>query len=192
MTAGLIALLAAGGLSGYNLMEEKMADMKSAKTAAELSVHIPSNKATDLTVKNEILSDSADPTEVKTMQVDGNEYIGILSIPSLDLTLPIMKDWNYTLLKQSPCRYEGYVKDNSLIIAGHNYQKHFGQLYKLKNGDSITFTDITGKIYRYKVFKVETLAGTAIEEMKSGAWDLTLFTCTPGGVNRVTVRCKRV
>jgi len=39
---------------------------------------------------------------------------------------------------------------------------------------------------------VETLQPTAVEEMCSGDWDLTLFTCTLGGKFRVTVRCDRV
>lgn len=29
-------------------------------------------------------------------------------------------------------------------------------------------------------------------EMTSGHWDLTLFTCTVGGASRVTLRCDRV
>ena len=36
---------------------------------------------------------------------------------------------------------------------------------------------------------METLMPTAVEEMESGDWDLTLFTCTVGGRTRVAVRC---
>ena len=43
----------------------------------------------------------------------------------------------------------------------------------------------------YEVSLVEQLERTAIEEMESGDWDLTLFTCTVGGAARVTVRCQR-
>ena len=32
---------------------------------------------------------------------------------------------------------------------------------------------------------------TAIEEMVTGDWDLTLFTCTLSGQTRFTVRCIR-
>ena len=46
-----------------------------------------------------------------------------------------------------------------------------------------------GNVFRYSVCAVEQLAKTAVEEMQTGDWDLTLFTCTKGGVMRVTVRC---
>ena len=46
-----------------------------------------------------------------------------------------------------------------------------------------------GNRFIYAVSGTEQLPGTAIEEMKSGDWDLTLFTCTIGGAARVTVRC---
>ena len=39
---------------------------------------------------------------------------------------------------------------------------------------------------------VDILDHTAVEDMISGEYDLTLFTCTYGGENRVTVRCDRV
>lgn len=38
---------------------------------------------------------------------------------------------------------------------------------------------------------MEQLERTAIEEMESGDWDLTLFTCTVDGAARVTVRCQQ-
>ncbi len=38
----------------------------------------------------------------------------------------------------------------------------------------------------------ETRTPAAMEEMESGDWDLTLFTCTIGGACRVTVRCQQV
>lgn len=35
------------------------------------------------------------------------------------------------------------------------------------------------------------ISADAVEEMESGDWDLSLFTCTLGGSYRVTVRCER-
>jgi sortase A len=59
-------------------------------------------------------------------------------------------------------------------------------------GDTVYFTDMDDKVYTYEVAETETLAPTAIEEMTTSGYDLTLFTCTYGGKSRVTVRCKRV
>ena len=63
-----------------------------------------------------------------TIEVDGNFYIGVLEIPDQELSLPIISEWNDTRLKQATCRFKGSVYLNNLIIAGHNYKKHFGGL----------------------------------------------------------------
>jgi sortase A len=41
------------------------------------------------------------------------------------------------------------------------------------------------------VVEKEVLKSTAIEEMEAGEWDLTLFTCTIGGADRITIRCEK-
>ena len=58
--------------------------------------------------------------------------------------------------------------------------------------DLILFTDIAGKVNCYEVVLLETLPGTATEEMITSGFDLSLYTCTPGGASRVTVRCNAV
>ena len=76
-----------------------------------------------------------------------------------------------------------------MIIAGHNYHSHFGNLKYLTPGDLILFTDMAGNTFSYKVTETQVLDGTAVDEMESGDWDMTLFTCTLGGASRVAVRC---
>ena len=76
------------------------------------------------------------------------------------------------------------------MIAAHNYSSHFGRLKNLSQGDEVTFTDVDGNVFSYVVAALETLSPYAVEEMTSGGWDLTLFTCTIGGKSRVTVRCE--
>ena len=70
---------------------------------------------------------------------------------------------------------------DTLILCGHNYRSHFGKLKKLREGDEVSFTDMDGNVFLYEVALVETLMPTAIEEMESGGWALTMFTCTIGG-----------
>lgn len=68
----------------------------------------------------------------------------------------------------------------------------FGKLKELRIGDRLSFTDADGNIFYYEVGETEILAPDATEEMTDSDWDLTLFTCTLGGKNRVTVRCFRL
>ncbi len=125
-------------------------------------------------------------------EIDGEWYIGLLSIPSLQIELPIFEHYVYDQLRYTPCRYAGSYLTDNLIIAAHNYSTHFGKIRQLDSGDVIEFTDMAGNVYRYQVMQTEILSDTATEEMKAGDWDLTLFTCTLSGAERVTVRCDRI
>lgn len=140
--------------------------------------------------------DEADKTvlvrEMTEVEIDGYNYIGYLSIPALELELPVMANWDYTRLKKSPCRYYGSVFTDNLVIAAHNYARHFGSLADLRMGDTVRFTDMDGVVYTYEVCDLETLPPTATEEMLQSGWDLSLYTCTLGGGSRVTVRCEQV
>ena len=125
-------------------------------------------------------------------EIEGNGYIGLLEIPALGLSLPVMSEWSYPNLKLAPCRYSGSAYTGNFTIAGHNYSTHFGPIGGLNAGDSITFTDMQGNRFAYEVQVVETLEATAVEDMVSEEWDLTLFTCDLSGESRVTVRCLQV
>lgn len=129
-------------------------------------------------------------TEMGTIEVDGYAYIGYITIPSFGLQLPVMSDWDYNRLKTAPCRYAGSTKTNDLVIAAHNYIRHFGPLGNIKMGDKVYFTDVDDVHRSYTVATVETLPSTSIEDMTAGEYALTLFTCDYGGNNRVTVRCE--
>jgi sortase A len=195
MAAGVLLLAAAVTLTSVNLLDERKAEMQSEKTAGVLHEQIPSYAIAKDIVRDDIsrslenMSDKTPIIEIQTVEIDHQDYIGVLDIPALRLSLPVMNTWSYPLLKLSPCLYSGSFLDNSMIIAGHNYQRHFGELHRLVNGDAVNFTDVTGVVYEYVVASIETLGKTDVKEMKSGNWDLTLFTCTQGGVSRVTVRC---
>ena len=126
------------------------------------------------------------------ISLDGEKYIGILEIPSLDLSLPIMKSWSYPKLKIAPCRYKGSAYSGNLIICGHNYDRHFGHLKDLNKGDEIRFTDTEGNEFVYTVAYLDDIEKHDIARMNAGQWDLTLFTCTKGGKTRVTVRCNLI
>ena len=125
------------------------------------------------------------------MEIDGVEYIGTLTIPALGLELPIVSAWSDALLDLAPCRYTGSAYLGDLIIAGHNYRRHFGPLGRIAPGDRVTFTDVDGNVFAYNVAEIQILKPTAIEDMLSEEWDLSLFTCTLGGQTRLTVRCEK-
>jgi len=135
-----------------------------------------------------------DPTEepkqeMPEVKIDGTVYIGIVEIPALELELPVISSWSNANAKIAPCRYSGSVIQEDLIVCAHNYDSHFGRLERLSGGDRVCFTDMEGIRYVYRVTELQTLESTDVEEMLSGDWDLTLFTCTPGGKRRIVIRC---
>ncbi len=127
--------------------------------------------------------------DMKSVDVNGQSFIGIITIPAIDIRLPIQTEWSSANAKTSPCRYKGSVYENNLIVAGHNYQRHFGNLKNLVSGDTIIVTDIDGRQYYYEVTNIEEIGTYEVDAMDEGEWDFTVFTCTIGGASRVTVRC---
>ncbi|MBE6882424.1 MAG: sortase [Oscillospiraceae bacterium] len=188
MIIGSVLIFAALGLFIYNEHEQNLAAESVSKLMPQLVEAIR--------VQKEETSEPVLPTvnpqkEMKTAEIDGHEYIGFVGIPALGLELPVMADWDYDKLKIAPCRYSGSVFTGDLVVMAHNYKKHFGSLSTLRPGDSVTFTDMEGQTLYYEVAALDVLSSTAVEDMTSGEFDFTLFTCTYGGESRVTVRCDR-
>lgn len=137
------------------------------------------------------LNPEMDMPEVALPGVEEAGCIGILEIPALHLRLPVLSTWSYALLKKAPCRYTGSVYLDNMVIAAHNSKAHFKKLSNLQEGDIITFTDAVGNVFTYSVAGLEILQPEEVDDMTSGQWPLTLFTCTYGGAGRVTVRCRK-
>ena len=192
MLVGILAALAGLALGGYNLWDDKRAGEEAESVLVEFARHREAIVTTPgpEPEPDETPAPTPEPDrEMPVFELDGYRYIGTVSIPAIELELPVQEDWSLQLLKLTPCRYKGTVYREDLIICAHNYATHFGRLKNLLPGDEVLFTDVEGSEYRYTVTLLEDLAGTAVEEMESGEWDLTLFTCTLGGRTRVTVRC---
>lgn len=129
--------------------------------------------------------------EIDSLIVDGREYIGILSIPSLGLELSVMKECSDKTIDVAPGRYVGSPTRNGFVIGGHNYIRHLGKIDRLKEGDKIIFMDLQGIVFKYKVFGQQILDADMGAELCSDEWAMSLFTCTLAGNKRIVVRCMR-
>ena len=128
--------------------------------------------------------------EMPGEKVNGHEYIGTLSIPSLGLKVPVQRNWSYENLSVSPCRYSGSAYAGNLAIIAHTY--HFGKLSSLALAATITFTDMENNVFRYVVREKNTISPNDANEIAHSDYDLTLVTCTLSGTKRVAVYCERV
>jgi len=127
-----------------------------------------------------------------TAEINGWRYCGIVRVPSIGLTLPVLDEWTGTEHRVSPCRYAGSVYGDNFVLIGQNYRSLFGALKNLNAEDLVEFEDLNGNVFRYSVFAIEPLLKNQLEEMTEGDWDLTLFTCIPGGRTRIAVRCNEL
>ncbi len=192
---GLLLIVAALFLAFYNKYEDYHARKASEKMLSDLERDLQENGENISENENlEVIPDYVlnPDMEMPTKVTNGIEYVGVLEIPSLELTLPIINEWSYPYLRISPCRYAGTAYQKNLVIAAHNYTAHFGNIKFLRQGDQAIFTDMDGNAFTYELLELETLVPTAVEYMQTGDWDMTLFTCTIGGASRVTARFQRV
>ena len=190
ITVGLLLLLGALGLTGYNFWDQARAARSVDSALTQLEAVIPEPDTVELPEGMTPDYLLAPGMEMPTVSLEDGDYIGYITIPALNLRLPVMSSWSYKRLKQSPCRYSGSAYTGDFVICAHNYDHHFGGLKNLQIGDAVYFTDVDGNLFSYSVAELEQLAPDEAKRMLSGDWDLSLFTCTIGGRFRVTVRCE--
>lgn len=197
VTIGVVLILSALLLFLYNGLEDRRAGQQAESLMDE--IHSAMTEETDpITKPTEIEIEITEPTEtlpaeMPVVMIDGYDYIGYVSIPDLELELPIMAEWDYNRLKIAPCRHFGSSRTDDLVIAAHNYKTHFGSLSKLESGAEVIFTDMDGIENHYVLMKdPETMAPDAVDAVQNSGYDLVLYTCTSGGATRVVAFCDRV
>ncbi len=202
-TLGTALLLTALFLVIHNVNEDRQSGVQAKRILRTLKDEIPEYTEPAATMpaaeEYDLFAEYEEEPEqsqaLETITLDGDVYIGYISIPEIGIELPVLADWSYPNLKIAPCRYVGGIDTDDLIICAHNYNTHFGRIGTLHTDSEIIFTEVTGQEHRYSVVNIEQLPGTAVEDIKFGNaddWDLTLFTCTLGGQSRVTVRAVRL
>lgn len=179
---GVILLCVAFIVLAFNIFQSYRAVENSNSVITQMEEKI------NLLKNDEAIGESSDTTD---LIIDGNKYIGYISITSLDLKLPVMENWDYNKLKISPCRYYGSPQQENLVIMAHNYSGHFGKISQLSVDDEIVFTDESGNTNRYLVTAKDILSPYSTEDVIESGSPLVLFTCTYGGQNRVAIYCDK-
>lgn len=208
--AGCILIAGALGLCLYNTHTAENAGKDSEEAALrfmeyigeinEEAEHSPSvlpddyepvlfSMAGKYTSENESPENAAE--EIPVFEADGFSFAAVIEIPALNLILPVCSEFSMDTLKHYPCIYSGSVNDNNIIIAAHNYDSHFGNIKSLRSGDEVILTDAAGNRIIYQVTETEVISGERADDMNSGSWDMTLFSCNLSGKSRITVRLIR-
>ena len=189
---GAVLIILALSLLWYNQNEDAEVGEVTESLLQEVQSVIVQNQVQDAVQTQPEDTESETTEENLTTFINGYEYLGVISIPALELVLPILQDWSYSNLNLAPCRHFGSIAEDNLVIAAHNYTSHFGKLSKLVVGDTLSITDMTGQEYFYTVAMMKTMEATAVEEVPNSGYDLVLYTCTISGQGRQGVFCNRV
>ncbi len=204
---GLLLLTAALCLAFYNIREEAQAVEAASSALQQMEARKESPETTEAVSEEASTSESGSDegeTEIRIpdylrdpqmampeVEIDGQNYIGVVDVPSLGLRLPVISEWTKERLKIAPCRFEGSLYLDDLIVMAHNYKRFFGPLLKINMGDLVYFEDMSGNVFSYEVVEIEVMGRDDVQRMLGGEWDLTLFTCTADRQRRVAIRCQR-
>lgn len=166
----------------------------------QIRVHIGSFKSQEVAVKmNELLSERnagmpgiySNPN-MPVLEIDGVDYVAMLEIASLNVTLPVADEWNSDQLFASPARFHGSSYDHTLVIGGGDYSHQFSFCDKIDNGTVIIVTDMTGTQFLYTVSRVDRSKNAESNWLISADYDLTLFCRDAYSMEYVAVRCSFV
>ncbi len=136
---------------------------------------------------------------ITTYEESGTMFsvIGIIEIPKINISYPILSESNDELLKIAPCRISGPMpnEDGNLCIAGHNYDnyKFFSKISSLENGDEIIIYDLYNNKLSYYVFNnYEVLENnlSPLETSDNNSKQITLITCNNLNSNRIIIEAK--
>ena len=119
-----------------------------------------------------------------------------LTIPKLELELPVITECSDEALKVSVCRLSGPIEpgEGSLVLTAHNYRNgaHFGRLDQLDAGDRIVLMDVWGRKTAYKVSEALRIKPDDWAALNTDVSALNLVTCTDNANARLLVRCVSV
>lgn len=123
--------------------------------------------------------------------------IGKIRIKKINIYQPILKENTKSAYNASVVKISGPDLNTSgnVSIGGHNFMKgnFFIKINRLKEGDKITITDLTGQnvdyyVYEYGITSIDD--PSYLSQPSDDSRIVTLVTCTKGGNERYYVKAK--
>ena len=192
---GAALLCAALLLAAKNRREETSAGEAAAALLVQAEQTIAQHAAPPAAVPTPAPSSAAEetlspsPSASPSAAPEDPAFLGVLSVPAVSLTVPVLAEWSYYHLTLAPCRDCGSVETGDLVIAAHNYDTHFGRLSRIAPGDSVYFTDMAGSTTEYAAASVEQRDPSDAEGVRDSGYPLVLYTCSWDCTARVTIFC---
>ena len=156
-------------------------------------------------VVNNVEDNSGDRLELATATStytapNGKKYetIGIVKIPKINITYPILSKTTDALLKIAPCKFHGANPNEvgNLCVIAHNYRRKgvfFSDVPDLVVGDIVEIQDLSQRTIQYEVYDMHTVMPDNVADTTqktNGRKEVTLITCTDNSQQRVIVKCR--
>lgn len=164
-------------------VSEKNARENAAEIAAELYEIMPD-------VKDGSFDDRVNMA-MPMIELDGENFAGILEIPRYNTCLPVCCTWSKSKLASYPCRYMGSLYDGSLIIGGSGNPGQFDFMKTVSVYDTVYVTDVTGACYSYEVTDIKIVSSAVTENLTDSEAQLVLFARDAYSDNYTVLSCKR-
>ena len=126
------------------------------------------------------------------------ETVGIVRIPKINITYPILSKTTNALMKVAPCKFHGASPNEigNLCVIAHNYRRKgvfFSDVPDLVVGDIVEIQDLSQRVIQYEVYDIHTVMPDNVADTTqktNGRKEVTLITCTDDNEQRVIVKCK--
>ena len=163
----------------------------------QIHTHLGANESQKVVTRmNELLSERIEGVpgtypnpNMPILAINDIDYVALIEIPSLNLSLPVADVWNSQKFYNSPARFYGSCYDHSLVIGGADNSYQFSFCDKIDNGTVIIVTDMTGTQFSYTVSRVDRSKSAESNWLISKDYDLTLFCRDALSMEYVAVRC---
>ena len=127
--------------------------------------------------------------EMPALEIQGEDFIALLEIPTYGLKLPVCNVWDKTKVISYPCRFSGTAYQGTLAIGGYDQPGQFDFFDRISDGTEVTVTDMTGCIFYYVVDRVDRSKSAEAEVFIKDGTDLTLFVRDAQLLEYIILRC---
>ena len=128
--------------------------------------------------------------EMPVLQLQGEDFAGLLEIPDYGVALPVGSSWESGDLSRYPCRFWGSVYDSSLIMGGTGKKGQLDVCSRMDLGDKIRIIDMTGTQFCYEVVGIDRRNYADMEMFREKQSDFILFVRDEMTLDYILVRCK--
>ena len=123
------------------------------------------------------------------MELDGSDFVAVLSVPGCGACLPVYADWDTNRIRQYPCRFTGTLYGGSLIIGGSDNPGQLDFMEAIGIGDEVVVTDMNGCQYRCRVSDIQLMEEISTDSLMQTDVPLTLFARDTYGLHYTVIRC---